>query len=261
MDPEKVPIRYLDHDRDGSYKHQKIQIFNDLLLSEPQNTLLEPLRSELPTVTSIRVKSVMTGALNSYIEMTDNFQSGKVDEDTILWQLNHRAHDLRESLLKENIESEEEEDDDETNRIHERKEGKEHKKQKKEKKALRKQARKQKRKQIKHMLKKQNDDDREVLSDHNNGSMKIVFAGDYIWTDMFGQHFNRSFPQSSFNVADLDNHDRKTKKDIIDQLSQPDQDFKLFVAHIIGVDHAGHTFNVNHPEVERKLNETEVFLR
>ena len=37
------------------------------------NTIFEPLKSEMPTVTVVRVKGVVTGAHNSYIEMKDNF--------------------------------------------------------------------------------------------------------------------------------------------------------------------------------------------
>lgn len=41
------------------------------------------MRSEMPTVTAIRVKSLMTGALNSYIEVKDNFGGTAVQEDKI----------------------------------------------------------------------------------------------------------------------------------------------------------------------------------
>jgi hypothetical protein len=33
----------------------------------------------------------MTGALNSYIEIKDNFDSQTIEEDSILYQLNHRG--------------------------------------------------------------------------------------------------------------------------------------------------------------------------
>jgi phosphatidylinositol glycan class O len=44
----------------------------------------------MPTVTAIRVKSLMTGALNSYIEVKDNFGGTKVLEDNIFKQLKDR---------------------------------------------------------------------------------------------------------------------------------------------------------------------------
>jgi phosphatidylinositol glycan class O len=45
------------------------------------------MRSEIPTVTAIRVKSLMTGALNSYIEVKDNFGGTTVLEDNVFKQL------------------------------------------------------------------------------------------------------------------------------------------------------------------------------
>lgn len=39
---------------------------------------------DVPTVTAIRVQATMTGALSSYIDMKDNFQSEMVQEDSIL---------------------------------------------------------------------------------------------------------------------------------------------------------------------------------
>lgn len=33
-------------------------------------------------------------------------------------------------------------------------------------------------------------------------------------------------------------------------------DWDLLIAHYLGVDHAGHRYGPNHPEMARKLNET-----
>ena len=48
-------------------------MFNDLQKNEPENTILLPLATEMPTVTAVRVKGIMTGALNAYIEIAENF--------------------------------------------------------------------------------------------------------------------------------------------------------------------------------------------
>ena len=37
--------------------------------------------------------------------------------------------------------------------------------------------------------------------------------------------------------------------------------FTLLLCHILGVDHAGHTYNANHIEIERKLNDTEKIIK
>jgi hypothetical protein len=40
---------------------------------QPYNTYFAPMKSERPTVTTVRVRSLMTGALNALIEAKDNF--------------------------------------------------------------------------------------------------------------------------------------------------------------------------------------------
>lgn len=57
------------------YQGRKIEFFNEMLFEEPQNTILLPLASEMPTVTSVRVKGMLTGALNSFFEISENFGS------------------------------------------------------------------------------------------------------------------------------------------------------------------------------------------
>jgi predicted AlkP superfamily pyrophosphatase or phosphodiesterase len=44
-------------------------------MEKPENTLLFPLASEMPTVTSVRVKGMLTGALSAFFEMSENFGS------------------------------------------------------------------------------------------------------------------------------------------------------------------------------------------
>ena len=63
-------------------------MFNDLAsIDDPENSILLPLKSEMPTVTSVRVKGVLTGALNSFFEISENFGSNRVIEDNVLHQL------------------------------------------------------------------------------------------------------------------------------------------------------------------------------
>ena len=71
--------------RDSSYEGKKVTIFNDLLLSEPENTILLPMRAELPTVTRVRAMGLMTGALNAYIDITNNFGTDLVEEDNVIY--------------------------------------------------------------------------------------------------------------------------------------------------------------------------------
>ena len=66
--------------------------------------------------------------------------------------------------------------------------------------------------------------------------------------------FTRSYPYPSFDVWDLDTVDRGVSKHLYQELDSP-QDWDVFIGHYLGVDHAGHKFGPNHPEMARKLDE------
>ncbi len=52
--------------------------------------------------------------------------------------------------------------------------------------------------------------------------------------------------------------DDLASKDLISEVSSGN--FTLLIGHLIGVDHAGHTYAAAHSEIERKLNETETII-
>jgi GPI ethanolamine phosphate transferase 3 subunit O len=58
------------------------------------------------------------------------------------------------------------------------------------------------------------------------------------------------------NLRDLDSLDTGVAKGLLKELKEG-SDFDLMMGHIIGIDSAGHTFNSGHPEIERKLLDTE----
>ncbi|TNV84606.1 hypothetical protein FGO68_gene1923 [Halteria grandinella] len=91
MDESLIPVQYLDHNN-SIYTRRRIQLFNDLLKEQPENTILAPMKVEMPTVTAIRIQGTMTGALNSYIEIKDNFGSQTIEEDSLLYQINNRGY-------------------------------------------------------------------------------------------------------------------------------------------------------------------------
>ena len=74
---------YLDYD-DSVYKGKKMEILTNLLMDEPENTILLPMRSEIPTVTTARIKALMTGSLTSFFEITEPFAHEILPEDNIL---------------------------------------------------------------------------------------------------------------------------------------------------------------------------------
>lgn len=73
---------------------------------------------------------------------------------------------------------------------------------------------------------------------------KIVFTGDHIWLDMFGEYLDEEIHYPSYNVRDLDTNDKNVHQDILKYLadSKYSREFDLLVCHLLGIDHAGHTF-------------------
>jgi hypothetical protein len=51
----------------------------------PRNSFLVPLESSNPTVTSVRIKSVLNGGLSTFFETTEEFVSSEIVEDNILF--------------------------------------------------------------------------------------------------------------------------------------------------------------------------------
>ena len=185
----KEAYRYLDPKR-SRYKNRKIKLFSKLAHEEPENAFLAPMRSEMPTVTAIRVKSLMTGALNSYIEVMDNFGGSAVQEDNIFKQLKARPSIMNGIPLNSDV----------------------------------------------------------------------SFCGGFTWMALYGKEFTRAYPHELFNVADLDDCDDITMRDINKEMTY--NNFTMLIAHIIGIDHAGHYYlNVAHPDMERKILDAEAMIK
>ena len=66
-----------------------MKILAELMSTEPENALLLPLESEMPTVTSVRIKSIMTGSLSTFFETKEDFQHDHIDIDNLLYQVKH----------------------------------------------------------------------------------------------------------------------------------------------------------------------------
>lgn len=89
---------------------------------------------------------------------------------------------------------------------------------------------------------------------------KTVFFGDDIWSPMYGPYFDQLREYSSLNTRDLDSLDNNVHSDLLNML-RTDNDFKLLVAHVLGVDSAGHTYSSQNENIERKLKETEAIIK
>ncbi|XP_068620161.1 GPI ethanolamine phosphate transferase 3 [Battus philenor] len=88
---------------------------------------------------------------------------------------------------------------------------------------------------------------------------KAVLLGDDTWSRLMPGRWLRSHALYSFHTWDLDTVDNEIDSKIYDELKKDDWD--LLVAHYLGVDHAGHRYGPNHPEMARKLEETNTRLQ
>jgi phosphatidylinositol glycan class O len=88
----------------------------------------------------------------------------------------------------------------------------------------------------------------------------VCFVGGFAWVHLYGQDLDRPHPHSLFNVGELDKPDEITMKDFYDEFAT--SDWRMIIAHIIGVDHAGHYYsNLGHYDLERKLKDMEKILQ
>ena len=88
---------------------------------------------------------------------------------------------------------------------------------------------------------------------------RVVFAGDDTWTSLYPESFTKTFPLPSFDVWDLDTVDREVKRELYTHLKSSNS-WEVFIGHFLGVDHAGHKFGPNHPEMSRKLKEMNLVI-
>lgn len=87
---------------------------------------------------------------------------------------------------------------------------------------------------------------------------KVVMMGDDTWTQLFPNHFNKSYPFPSFNVKDLDTVDNGCIEHLLPSLHQ--QDWDVLIAHFFGVDHAGHIYGVDSTPMIEKLEQYNTVL-
>ena len=77
--------RYLDVNAPNAYRGKKLNLFKDAKRNFPDNTLLFPLASEMPTVTSVRIKSMLSGGLTTFFETQEEFVETDFSEDSVLY--------------------------------------------------------------------------------------------------------------------------------------------------------------------------------
>ena len=86
--------------------------------------------------------------------------------------------------------------------------------------------------------------------------MRTLFFGEDIWVSNFGKYFTHEVSLHDPDVRDLETNDDTASENIYKELDNG-SNFDIMVAHLIGLDHAGHTHGPTHPELERKLLDVE----
>ncbi|KAK9480459.1 hypothetical protein V1514DRAFT_325477 [Lipomyces japonicus] len=100
------------------------------------------------------------------------------------------------------------------------------------------------------------------LAQLRNKGKKIAFTGDDTWTHLFPNLTDSelTFPFDSFNVWDLHTVDNG----VIDHLSQTlpqSEKWDVIVAHLLGVDHAGHRYGPNTIHMREKLQQMDQLVQ
>jgi predicted AlkP superfamily pyrophosphatase or phosphodiesterase len=83
--------RYLPLDRVGAYTGRRIKLFKESRTHAPDHSLLFPFKSEMPTVTTVRIKGMLTGGITNFFETSEEFVSTECKEDNLLYQIQNRA--------------------------------------------------------------------------------------------------------------------------------------------------------------------------
>ena len=87
----------------------------------------------------------------------------------------------------------------------------------------------------------------------------IYFTGDDTWTGLFPERFYKTHSYPSLNVKDLHTVDNGVIKHLLPEMKKKTWD--ILIGHFLGVDHCGHTYGPNHPEMAKKLEQMNDVIR
>ncbi|RHZ48692.1 hypothetical protein Glove_543g52 [Diversispora epigaea] len=74
-------------DSENKYYHNKLPIFDFLLRTQPENSLIFQYIADAPTTTLQRLKALTTGTLPTFIDAGSNFAGSAIMEDNMIYQL------------------------------------------------------------------------------------------------------------------------------------------------------------------------------
>uniref|UniRef100_A0AAF5PG04 GPI ethanolamine phosphate transferase 3 n=1 Tax=Wuchereria bancrofti TaxID=6293 RepID=A0AAF5PG04_WUCBA len=86
----------------------------------------------------------------------------------------------------------------------------------------------------------------------------IVMLGDDTWISLYPKQFKRKYHLPSFDINDLHTVDQMISDNLFDELVK--SDWTVLIAHFLGVDHCGHKYGPNHPEMSKKLKQMNEIL-
>ncbi|XP_014298146.1 GPI ethanolamine phosphate transferase 3 isoform X2 [Microplitis demolitor] len=90
---DALKYEFLDWQNDitNSYYQNKIPIVHDMLNKFPNHSRLYKSIADPPTTTMQRIKAITTGTLPTFIDVSSNFASDKVDEDNLIDQVTQKG--------------------------------------------------------------------------------------------------------------------------------------------------------------------------
>ncbi|KAL6058819.1 mannose-ethanolamine phosphotransferase gpi13 [Balamuthia mandrillaris] len=216
------------------YYRNQLPIIHQLLSQRPDHSLLFRFEADAPTTTMQRLKALTTGGIPTFLEAAQNFASSAIwPEDNLIHQL--RANGRRLIFMG---------DDTWT------------------------------------LLFPPRSAEEEELEQAGGGR-----GGEEKEKKREGQpyhYFRKSYPYPSFNVKDLHTVDDGILKHLLPELlhlssspnshsnnvndayhnhedkaaaEETEQDWDVLIAHFLGVDHAGHRFGPEHPQMRDKLRQ------
>ncbi|KAJ1976405.1 mannose-ethanolamine phosphotransferase gpi13 [Dimargaris verticillata] len=224
--------------------HGRLPVLGQLARDRPAHARLYRFMADPPTTTLQRLKGLTTGTLPTFIDMGSNFSGSEIREDTWVSQ-------LLEHWLHANKTMDSQSD-----------------------------------KPPGHWSPSKKD----ILSSATSKPLSpiVVFMGDDTWTSLFPTIFASPYAQAhpfpSFNVWDLhtvDNGVLDRLEHILPLRSSPlkryevghtaapmsssesgvvNTEWRLAIAHLLGVDHCGHRFGPDHPTMADKLDQMNAML-
>lgn len=87
----------------------------------------------------------------------------------------------------------------------------------------------------------------------------MLFYGDHLWTSYFKQYFDEYAEFETADTRDIDSLDSAVRELVLSKLDNG-SNFKLLVAHIIGVDSSGHNYNSKSLHLQRKLKDSQALI-